>query len=200
MSSVSDNVPIWLTLIRIEFGDALVDALLEALDVRHEQVVADELHAVAEQTRERCPTVPVVLGHAVFDRHDRVAAAQVGQPVGELGGAVLGAFARKHVAPVPIELGRREVERERDLLAGLVPRGLDGREQQLQRFFVRREIRRETTFVTDRRREAALVAAAPSARGRSRRPSGALPRSSRHRRARGRTPASRRCCRRARHR
>ena len=57
----------------------------EPLGVGDEQVVADELHAVAELLGERGPAVPVVLGHAVLDRDDRVAVAQVGEVVGELG-------------------------------------------------------------------------------------------------------------------
>ena len=50
-ASVSVSVPIWLTLIRIEFADAGVDAALQALDVGHEQVVADELDLVADARR-----------------------------------------------------------------------------------------------------------------------------------------------------
>ena len=38
------SVPIWLTLIRIAFATLLLDPAPEALDVRDEEVVADELH------------------------------------------------------------------------------------------------------------------------------------------------------------
>ena len=44
------SVPIWFTLIRIELATPLVDAAREALGVRDEEVVADELHAVAERS------------------------------------------------------------------------------------------------------------------------------------------------------
>ncbi len=57
-------------------GGALLDAAREALDVRDEEVVADELHAVADAAGERRPAVPVVLGHAVLDGDDGV----VGRP------------------------------------------------------------------------------------------------------------------------
>ena len=48
VSSVSVRVPIWLTLTRTRVGDAAVDALLQAAGVGDEQVVADELDAVAD--------------------------------------------------------------------------------------------------------------------------------------------------------
>ena len=42
-SSVSVSVPIWLTLTRIALPTPRVDAAPQALDVRDEEVVADEL-------------------------------------------------------------------------------------------------------------------------------------------------------------
>src|SRR3546814_1966165 len=52
-------------------GDALADALGEALRVGDEDVVADELHLAAEALGERRPAVPIVLAHAVLDGEDR---------------------------------------------------------------------------------------------------------------------------------
>ena len=49
-----------------------VDPALQPRCVRHEHVVADQLHPVADALREEHPAVPVVLGHAVLDGHDRV--------------------------------------------------------------------------------------------------------------------------------
>ena len=57
-STVSVSVPIWFTLIRIAFAAPLADPALEALGVRHEQVVADELRAVAQRRDERRPIHP----------------------------------------------------------------------------------------------------------------------------------------------
>ena len=71
------SVPIWLTLTRIALRDALLDAAAQALDVGHEEVVADELHPVAEPLRERAPGVPVVLGERILDRDEREALGQV---------------------------------------------------------------------------------------------------------------------------
>ena len=50
-SSVSVSVPIWLSLIRMAFADVLADAARQALRVRHEEVVADELHVSPELRR-----------------------------------------------------------------------------------------------------------------------------------------------------
>ena len=76
------SVPIWLTLMRIALATPRSMPSLQPLGVRHEQVVADELHAIAEPVGQQLPAVPVVLGHAVLDRDDRVARAEV---VPELG-------------------------------------------------------------------------------------------------------------------
>ena len=50
-SSVSVSVPIWLTLMRIELADPGLDPAPQALRVRHEQVVADELQRARRGAR-----------------------------------------------------------------------------------------------------------------------------------------------------
>ena len=103
--------PIWLTLMRIELATPRVDAAPEPLGVGDEDVVADELHVAAEAAGERGPAVPVVLGHAVLDRDDRVAVAQIGEVVGELGARERALLARERVRAVVEELRRGDVER-----------------------------------------------------------------------------------------
>ncbi len=184
VSSVSVSEPIWFTLTRIEFAIPCSIPRRESLDVGDEQVVADELHARADTLRQRRPAVPVVFGHAVFDRHDRVARAEVGEIVGELGRRERAVLAGEHVLAVLEELARRGVDRERDLVARRVARALDRVNKQLQRFLVRREIGREAAFVAEPGRELALLQQPRAARGRSPRPSAAPRRSSPRRRAR----------------
>jgi hypothetical protein len=77
-SSVSDSVPIWLTLTS-SVRDTEVDALLQAHRVGHEQVVADELDLRADGIGEVLPGLPVVLGEGVLDRDDRVVGDEVGE-------------------------------------------------------------------------------------------------------------------------
>src|SRR3990170_5730028 len=48
-------------------GDALLDASLQPHHISDEKIVADELAASAQGLRERPPSLPVVLGHAVLD-------------------------------------------------------------------------------------------------------------------------------------
>ena len=67
--------------------DALVDPALQALDVRHEEVVADELEPVAEPLRQRLPGAPLVLGEPVLDRDQRVAVGERRVEVDQLVGA-----------------------------------------------------------------------------------------------------------------
>ena len=134
-------------------GDALVDATAEALDVRDEEVVSDELKPVAEALGQRSPGGPIVLGEAVLDRDDRV-------PLGQLLPEAR-PFPRRpprglrSVAPVAVELGRSRVERDRDALA--VARTLGGLEHGVDRLLARAEVGREAALVADSCREAALV-------------------------------------------
>ena len=51
MSSVSVSEPIWLTLTRIELATPASMPPLQPLDVGDEQVVAHELHALADALR-----------------------------------------------------------------------------------------------------------------------------------------------------
>src|SRR5689334_18992483 len=53
-------------------GDAKLDALLQKFRVGDEEIVADELHAAAYLVRQNLPAVPIVFGHAVFNRDDRI--------------------------------------------------------------------------------------------------------------------------------
>ena len=55
---------------------AQLDALLEQPRVGDEEVVADELHPLAERLREALPAVPVGFGHPVLDAHDREAVGE----------------------------------------------------------------------------------------------------------------------------
>ena len=125
------RVPIWLTLIEHRVGDAAVDALLQAAGVGDEQVVADELDPAAERLGQRRPAVPVVLGHAVLDRHDRVGVDEPGPVLDQLVGAEHLALAGEVVAAVAVELADRRVDGDGDVVAGHEPGGVDGLDEEL---------------------------------------------------------------------
>ncbi len=138
--------------------DPRLDPAREALDVGDEQVVADQLEARAEPPRERGPAVPVVLGQAVLDAHDRIAVAQARVVLDQLGRAQPPPpLAREDVGAVLPEFARGRIEGERHLLARLVARLLDRLDQAAERVLVRLEIGREPALVADPGREPALL-------------------------------------------
>src|SRR5690606_29925376 len=99
------------------------------------------------------PPLPVVLGHAVLDRHDRIARDQVLEVRRELLGAEPPALGLEHVGAVREELRARYVEPEEDVASERIARRLDGSGNRLERLLVRAEVRREPALVADRRAE-----------------------------------------------
>ena len=108
-------------------GHPQLDAPLQAVAVGDEQVVAHQLHRGPQAIGQQLPAVPVILGNAVLDRHDRVAAHQLGQLFDHLGTAV--AAAAKGVAAVFVKLGAGHIEGQRDLVAGAIAGLLDRLDQ-----------------------------------------------------------------------
>src|SRR5690606_34851230 len=62
-------------------SQTFADAGGQTARVGHEQVVADQLHPVAQTVRQQLPADEVVFGAAALDRGDREALDQVGQVV-----------------------------------------------------------------------------------------------------------------------
>ncbi len=128
-------------------ADALLDAFLEDAGVGHEQVVADQLHLLADLVSEHLPAGPVGLVHAVFDGDDRITLSQAGQIIGETGGVECLALAGQVVLAVLVELAGSAIQRQghvgAQLIAGLLDRFGDGAEG----VFVGRQVRCETAFV-----------------------------------------------------
>ena len=95
VSRVSVKVPIWLTFTKMALATPASMPALEPLGARDEDVVADDLDAVAERGGVRHPSLPVLLGHAVLDRDDRVAVDELGPVRDELAGRERPALARR---------------------------------------------------------------------------------------------------------
>jgi ApbE superfamily uncharacterized protein (UPF0280 family) len=76
VSSVSVTAADLVELDEDGVADAARDAVGEALGVGHEEVVADELDALAEALGEELPGVPVVLRGAVLDGEQGVLRAE----------------------------------------------------------------------------------------------------------------------------
>ena len=165
-------------------GKAILDALPQPRRVGDEQIVADELVRLAERIGQRFPAGEIILGHAVFDAEDRVIAGQRDIIVGHRFRRQLQAFGRQHIMAIVEELGRRRVERDEHILAGLEARLGNRRHHEIHRGAGAVEVRREAAFVAHRRRMAAGLQLTLERVENLRRPSAPL------RRATTRRPAS----------
>ena len=136
-----------------------LDALRQTLGVRDEQVVAHQLHLVADAVGQLLPAVPVLLGHAVLDGDDRILLDQRGPVVHHLGAGQLATLALQLVLAGfgVIELGGSRVHGEHDVVAGLVASRLASLHDVLQRLFVGGEVGGETALVADAAAQAGLV-------------------------------------------
>ena len=133
---------------------ALGDALRQALRVGDEEIVAHDLHVLAQALGHRHVAVPVVLVEGVLDRDDRVLRGPAGEQLDHVGG-------REQLARIGLpelvaflfalveEFGRGAVHGDGEVLvaAGLVAGFDDGVHDVLER-----------VLVVDVGREAALVA------------------------------------------
>ena len=133
--------------------------LLQELYVGDKHIVADELDLAAELVGELLPVGPIALGAAVFDAHDRIFAAELDVKVDQLiaGDGLAGALLEGVSAVAVVELGRRDIQGEEDLLARLVAGVLDGLEDGLDGRLGALELRGKPAFVADRGGEALLL-------------------------------------------
>src|SRR4030095_15410800 len=95
-------------------------------DVGHQQIVADQLHALTETLRQQTPAVPVVLGEPVFDAQDGVLVDPVLPEVNHLSAGEGSPFAFEMIEAVTVERAGGRVEGEETVAArrvsGLVDR------------------------------------------------------------------------------
>src|SRR5215210_1763799 len=126
--------------------DPRFDPALKAVRARNEQIVADELHLIAEPPRHRLPGSPVVLCGAVLDRHDGIAADQ-GSPVIRklLRGQLLALEPVRAVLSVELREGR--IERDCNPLA--VSGSVGRLEDHVDRLLARAQVRRKAALVAD---------------------------------------------------
>ena len=137
-----------------EYGVAytLLDALAEAAGIGDEEVVADELAAVADLVGEDLPTVPVVFGKAVFNRDDGILANPVGPESRHLRGgllALVGLLEDVFAGFLVEEFAAGGVEREYDVLTRFVACECDGFEDDVDGFDVGLERRGKAAFIAN---------------------------------------------------
>ena len=123
-----------------------LDALGQALRVGDEQVVADDLHLVADLLVEGGPGLPVLLVEGVLDGDQRVLGDELLVVLDHLG-ARLGR-ALEVVLAVGVELGGGDVQGQGDVLAGLVASSLDGLADEVEGGGIAGQVRGEAALVT----------------------------------------------------
>src|SRR3546814_3792766 len=105
------------------------DLFGEDRGVGDEQIVADQLHLVAKLLGQVFPAFPVAFRTTVIDRDHRILSADTGKVVGKLFAGVALAFTMQVVLALGVELVRRDVEAELDVLAWLEAGLLDSLKQ-----------------------------------------------------------------------
>ena len=140
-------------------GGFLADGPAHALRVGDQQVIADNLQAVAQQFDHQLPAFPVILSQAVFDGDDRVLVDPVLPEFDHLLAGQLFAFLAQHVhlAVFVVELGGRRVERDSNLLARLVAGLLDGFQDHFHGLGVGLQCGGVTALIADQGRVAAAL-------------------------------------------
>ena len=128
-------------------GHAFCDAFTKYLLVGHEQIVSDQLDPLTQAVGQSLPTLPIVLGHPVLDRDQRITLDEPRQIIHHLRRVQLAAF--EVVLPLPMELGGGHVEGKGDLLADPIPGHIDGLHEQFQRSLIGGQIGGESPFIAD---------------------------------------------------
>ena len=119
-------------------ANLLLNAGSQTLHVGHEQVVANQLHAVADGLGQHSPAFPVGLGHAVLQGDDGVVVGELLPHVDQLLLSQLLAGLGLDVALLLVvpPLGGSSVDGDLEVLAGLVAGLLDGLNDDLQSVLV----------------------------------------------------------------
>src|SRR6202022_88300 len=93
-------------------GDTARDPVAQPLRVGDEQIVSDELDRTAELARKLSPAVPVILGHSVLDRHDRVTVDEI-RPIADEAGSIEGfALSGEMIGAIAVEFAGGGIERQ----------------------------------------------------------------------------------------
>ena len=169
-SSVSDSVPIWLTLIRIELARPSLDAAASRAGLVTNRssptswILSPSRSVSSFQPSKSSSAQPSsieTIGNAVDEAGQVVDHARLIEGL---------AFAGQHVAAVLEELGGGRVQPQPEVLAGLVAGRLARLDDEAQGLVGRGQVRGEAALVADVGVVAGRLAAPSSARGRSPRP------------------------------
>src|SRR5439155_16331311 len=115
-----------------------------------EYIVATQLYTAAQLARQRFPPVPIALGQTILDRDDRILPQPLVVQADHLvrGAIGLPGLLERISAAARPQLARRDVERHKDLLAGLHADLRDRLEHDLNRLPIRAVVWREAALVS----------------------------------------------------
>ena len=128
-------------------ADFLVNTHLQALRVGYKQIVANQLHFIAQLLGQGSPALPVVFCQTVFDRDDRIFFYQFCQVIDHLGAGLRRAFRQHMVFAVFVELAGRYVHCQHNILTRFVAGFFNGFHDYIQRFRIGFQIRGKAAFV-----------------------------------------------------
>ncbi|MND32218.1 hypothetical protein D3C80_227860 [compost metagenome] len=130
-------------------GNAHLDTVAQAGGIGDEQIVADQLNLGADLVGQDLPAFPVVFGHAVFDRDDRILASEFGQVFSHGSRFQRAAFTFENVLAILEEFGRGAIEAEEYVFTRLVAGLFDRLDDEVEGFRCTLQTRRKAAFVTN---------------------------------------------------
>ena len=126
-----------------------LDTAFKPLCIRHEQVVANQLYAIAQALPQELPTLPVVLAQAILDGDDRILGDPLCVEVDHLARSERTALSSQHVFTIIVKLRGRRVHTQENIHARFIARRIYGRHDNLQCFAVRTERWCETSLISN---------------------------------------------------
>ena len=127
------------------------NAALQALGVRHEEIVADQLTTAAQLPRQRLPCGPVLFAQRILDGTDGVLLAQAAPMLGQLVRGKCAAGFGQHIASLLFPFAGRRVEREGDIRTGGITRAGNRVENQIERLLFFGNIRCKAALIAHAR-------------------------------------------------
>ena len=133
-------------------GDIAFQAHLKTFDIRHKEIVTNELDFVADCVCKKFPAIPIIFSHTVFDRDNRVFACPAFPIVNHLSRSKFlasGPFEFIDALFNIIEFGSCRVESDAHFVIRFIASVFDSLKNHFDSLFVRFQIRSKAAFVTD---------------------------------------------------
>jgi phosphopyruvate hydratase len=124
------------------------NAALQTLNVGDKQIVAHQLHAIADALRQFHVTFPVVFIETVFNRNDGIFVGQFLPEGSHFRRSLAAAFALEHIFSIMKKFARRRIQRQGNLLARFVTGFFNRLQNHIKRIFGAADVGRKSAFIT----------------------------------------------------